>query len=88
MATTDTPAISFTEELAELYPNALVICSTREKHDWYKSASALFENTGLWWLDIMFWPMPTLRWFGQWRDGMGARYVSLNIATLKQKGKS
>lgn len=73
IATTDTPAILFTEELCALYPKAIVICTTRERAAWWTSAQALFQNTGLWWLDIVFAPVPTLRLFGRWRDTVGER---------------
>jgi hypothetical protein len=73
VATTDTPMIQFTEELVRLYPDAVVICTTRERSAWYKSSQALNKNTGLWWLDYVFFPMPTLRWFGLWRDTIGDR---------------
>jgi hypothetical protein len=73
VATTDTPMIQFTEELTKLYPNAIVICTTREKDAWYRSSQALNQNTGLWWLDYVFFPMPTLRLFGQWRNTIGER---------------
>ncbi|CAL3963411.1 unnamed protein product [Diplocarpon coronariae] len=73
VATTDTSAILFSEELARLHPEALVICSTRDQESWWRSAQALMENTGLWWLDLVFLPMPTLRLFGRWRDTIGER---------------
>ncbi|KAL2070028.1 hypothetical protein VTL71DRAFT_14708 [Oculimacula yallundae] len=73
VATTDCPAIQFTEELVRLYPNAIVICTTRDQDSWWKSLTALMKNTGLWWLDLMFWPMPTLRFFAAWRDSIGLR---------------
>lgn len=73
VATTDTPCVQFTGDLAKIYPNAVVICSTRDQASWWKSAQALYANTGLWWLDIVFWPMPTLRYFGRWRDTIGDR---------------
>lgn len=73
VATTDTPMIQYTEELTRLYPKAIVICTTRERSAWYESSEALNKNTMLWWLDLVFWPMPTLRWFGRWRDTIGER---------------
>lgn len=73
VAITDTPAIQFTEELTKLFPDAIVICTSRDKDEWWKSAKALMKNTGFWWLDIVFWPMPTLRLFGNWRDSVGQR---------------
>ena len=75
VGTTDSPANAYIEELAEIYPNAIVICSTRDSASWWKSAQELYKNTDLWWLDIMFFPMPTLRYFGQWRDTMAVRSV-------------
>lgn len=76
VATTDCPAIQFTGELTKLYPNAIVICTTRDQNSWWRSAQALMKNTGLWWLDIVFWPMPTLRYFGNWRATIGSRWVN------------
>src|SRR6187402_1518889 len=70
-----TPAIQFTGELMKLYPNSIVICTTRDQKDWWKSTQALVRNTNLWWLDLLLFPMPTLRWFGTWRDTIGDRYA-------------
>jgi hypothetical protein len=47
VALTDTPAIQFAGELAEIYPNALVICQTRDPDSWYKSAQEMYKHTSL-----------------------------------------
>jgi hypothetical protein len=73
VALTDTPAIQFAGELAEIYPNALVICQTRDPDSWYKSAQEMYKHTSLWWLDAVFFPMPTLMYFGQWRNSISAK---------------
>ncbi len=73
VAITDTLAIQFTQELTKLFPDAIVICTSRDRAEWWESAKALVKNTGLWWLTIVFWPMPTLRLFGSWRDSIGER---------------
>jgi len=52
-----------------------LVTGTRDKDDWYKSADKMFGMTGLWWLDVLFWPMETLRWFGVWRVRMGNKFV-------------
>jgi hypothetical protein len=66
VAIADTPANHFVEELTKLYPDAIVICTTRERDAWWKSAEPLAKNTRIWWLGVMVWPMPTLRWFQTW----------------------
>ena len=73
VACTDMPAILFTEELCTLYPSALVICSTRDPDDWYRSAKFLMAVTNLWWLDILLSPIPTLRYFKGWRESLEER---------------
>ncbi|KXL46794.1 hypothetical protein M433DRAFT_99832 [Acidomyces richmondensis BFW] len=43
VASTDLPGCYFVEELLQLYPDAKVICTVREKESWWASYSALWE---------------------------------------------
>lgn len=73
VAITDSPANTFVEELVELYPDAIVIVTTREREEWWVSAKELFKKTDMTWLDVLLWPVGTLRWFGEWREAMKRR---------------
>lgn len=77
VACTDMPAIVFTEELCDIYPDAIVICTTRDPLNWYESANFVMKVPNLWWLDILFLPMPILRRFGAWRDTLTDRLVCI-----------
>ena len=70
---TDVPGVLYIGELARLYPDAIVICTTRDKDEWWGSLVATRKNARFWWLDLLFWPMPTLRFFGEWRESVGIR---------------
>ncbi|KAE8440934.1 hypothetical protein EG329_006173 [Mollisiaceae sp. DMI_Dod_QoI] len=67
------PAICFQGELAEAYPNAKVIVTTRDPEKWWVSFSELLKTVMPWWVQYIFWSMPTLRWYGKWADGMSKR---------------
>jgi hypothetical protein len=73
VGTADTPLNQFLEELTEIYPNAVVICTTRDKHSWYKSAQEMYKYTMPWWLDYVFFPMPTLRYFVTWAKSAASK---------------
>lgn len=44
-AVTDLPPILFTEELVELFPEAQVICTTRDPESWWKSVEKITSKT-------------------------------------------
>ncbi|KAJ2976520.1 hypothetical protein NQ176_g4908 [Zarea fungicola] len=62
VAVADSPIIFFAEELCELYPDALVICMTRDKESWWRSMKPLQDASGAWWMSILLWPCPGWRW--------------------------
>jgi Sulfotransferase domain len=72
---TDCPAAFFSGELASIYPDAVVICTTRDPERWFQSFQVLAKTVLLWWLDIVFLPMPTLRYFGTWIKAAKHRYI-------------
>ncbi|KAI9368403.1 NAD dependent epimerase/dehydratase [Aspergillus egyptiacus] len=62
-AITDTPGCQLLPELLTLYPDALVICTTRDAVAWEKSMSQLHSFTGLWLLKLLLLPLPGMRHF-------------------------
>jgi len=67
VSTADTPAYLFSGELAELYPDAIVICTTRDPVRWHESIKEVMQTVHLMvFLNILFLPLPTLRYFGAW----------------------
>jgi hypothetical protein len=72
-AVTDAPAILFSGELAEIFPDAVVVCTIRDEQKWWESFQDVAKTMLLWWLDVVFFPMPTLRYFGEWIGGLKRR---------------
>jgi hypothetical protein len=72
---TDQPAILFTRELAELYPDAKVIVTVRDPEKWFRSIQVVRKTVFVWWLPIIFWPMPTLRWASKVMAALAERCV-------------
>ncbi|RDW92312.1 hypothetical protein BP5796_01706 [Coleophoma crateriformis] len=70
---TDNPGILFVEELLALYPDAVVICTTRDPETWLRSLGDLLKDVDLWWIDALFSIMPALRFFAAWRRSMAYR---------------
>ncbi|KAH8658431.1 hypothetical protein BX600DRAFT_469109 [Xylariales sp. PMI_506] len=72
---TDAPGVLFTGELVEEFPDAIVICTQRDPAKWWKSFHAVAGQVYmLKALNLLFLPLPALRYFGQWIDGMTARH--------------
>jgi hypothetical protein len=70
---TDAPGALFTGELAELYPEAVVICTTRDPGRWWESVQELEKVVTPWWMHVLFFPMPSLRFFGTWMKALKPR---------------
>ncbi|KAL3422347.1 nad dependent epimerase dehydratase [Phlyctema vagabunda] len=70
---TDNPCAMFVKELVEMYPDAKVICTTRDPESWYRSIQGIVDQANLGWMDVCFSIIPTLRFIGAWRRGMKAR---------------
>ncbi|TVY26961.1 hypothetical protein LHYA1_G005085 [Lachnellula hyalina] len=61
---TDSPGSMYVGELAEVYPDAVVICTTRDAERWWESVQELEKTVVAFWMqDILFAPMPSLRYF-------------------------
>ena len=63
VAVTDSPPINFVAELVELWPDALVICTTRDPDDWWRSMEPVVRNSKMGVLGFAFFWLPTLRFF-------------------------
>ncbi|KAL8824713.1 MAG: hypothetical protein Q9191_004869 [Dirinaria sp. TL-2023a] len=55
----DTPAFYYVQELSELYPEAQVIVTVRDRERWWESKVAVNNAMRKWWLPFVLWPIPT-----------------------------
>ncbi|KAF2243896.1 hypothetical protein BU26DRAFT_110373 [Trematosphaeria pertusa] len=62
-AATDAPASGLVEQLVELYPNAMVICTVRDPHAWVKSMETVSNASTMWFLRFVLFPVPGMRYF-------------------------
>jgi hypothetical protein len=70
---TDNPGAMFTGDLVAAFPDAIVICTTRDPEKWYASIEDVRKALTTWWLEILFLSRPTLRYFGPGMKGMANR---------------
>ncbi|KAF8847516.1 hypothetical protein BDZ45DRAFT_780148 [Acephala macrosclerotiorum] len=75
VACTDWCSYMFVPELAEAFPDAKVIVTTRDPEKWWASYVEL-KSVAPWWVGYVFASMPKLRWFRAWGDAMKRKYVS------------
>ncbi len=62
-AATDAPTCGLVKELIELYPKALVICTTRDPDGWVKSMAGVANAATMWFLRGVLLPIPGMRHF-------------------------
>lgn len=62
-AITDAPTSLLVPELMELYPNAKVICTVRDPKSWVESMTSAINAATMWYLRIVLFPLPTLRFW-------------------------
>ncbi|KAH3976938.1 hypothetical protein HBI70_033950 [Parastagonospora nodorum] len=65
IATTDTPGAQFVPELLEIWPDAKVICTIRDRKEWATSINQIGRASGSrsWMLSLVLLPLPGLRYF-------------------------
>lgn len=80
VAISDALGALFLEELCELYPEAVVICVTRDKKKWWKSMEQVSNNALTWWLVLLLWPIPGWRWFPNIASNANKRWVNVLLA--------
>ncbi|KAK1466293.1 hypothetical protein CCUS01_01142 [Colletotrichum cuscutae] len=69
-AVVDVPGMLFTEELAALHPDALVICTVRDTEAWVRSIRQTGERSLQAFLSFALFWLPTMRWFPQYIDAI------------------
>ncbi len=64
---TDVPGALFVGELLEVFPDAKVVCTTRDTESWFRSCSGSAKSASNMSLLLpLFWPLPTIRWLNAW----------------------
>ena len=67
--------LQMVEELVDAYPDAVVICTTRDPKSWWKSFEPVSKQFLLMqFLRVLFQTVPTLRYIGVWMDEMRHRW--------------
>lgn len=73
--TTDFPAVLFTPELLEMYPDAVVICTVRDPEAWEKSMDAVASAATKWFLRFALFPLPGLRHFVDYINALRDAFI-------------
>lgn len=66
VATMDCPAALLTPELMRLFPDAVVIATTRDPESWWRSMRYVQTMTSNWWLPILLMWVPRIGTYGIW----------------------
>ncbi|KAF2028327.1 hypothetical protein EK21DRAFT_70011 [Setomelanomma holmii] len=77
VAVTDSPFNGFVEELLKLYPDAIVICTTREPEAWVESMATVANAASLWFLSFILFPLPGMRHFPTYINLLRRQWVHL-----------
>ena len=77
VAITDSPGCSLVQELVELYPKAKVICTVRDVSSWEKSMAGVASASTKWFLRLVLLPLPSLRYFVSYIDGLRDMWLHL-----------
>lgn len=76
-AVMDSPACGFGPELVEIYPDAMVICTTRDSESWARSMDGVANVATMWFLRVVLLPLPTMRFFVDYINGLRVQYIHL-----------
>lgn len=95
VATSDFPAGHFAPDLLEIYPDAVVVCVTRDREKWWRSCEPVVRNAQSWFLDVLLWSMPGWRWWTSLMAGFratdgehfGVTYARNDVAPEPSKSK-
>ena len=72
VAMTDTPAHLFIEELMDIYPDAKVVCTTRDPDRWVESIEKLAKTSLQGFLRFALFWLPGLRYFPDYIEALNA----------------
>ncbi|KAK0625674.1 hypothetical protein DIS24_g10988 [Lasiodiplodia hormozganensis] len=98
VAGADMPLNMYVGELCDLYPDAKVIVTTREKGAWVRSWGPVAGLASTWYFKALFWPLPHVRRFpdivvalgermhGRGRDGRMVRREALYPGMWEVRG--
>ena len=70
----DGPIGQFIPEMLEIYPDAIVVCTVREREAWKKSMLALQGLVKIPFLELLVYPLSTVRHFMTYLAGQSRRY--------------
>ncbi|KAH5573193.1 hypothetical protein HBI24_202420 [Parastagonospora nodorum] len=76
-AVTDSPCNGLVEELVDLYPDAIVICTIRDPDAWVESMATVANAATLSFLRVVLFWVPTMRWFPQYIVQLRRQWVTL-----------
>jgi hypothetical protein len=68
VATVDCPAVTLTPELMELYPDAIVIATTRDAESWWTSMNIMNSMMSNWYIPFLIMWVPKVGVYGHWRE--------------------
>lgn len=57
------PNADFIPELLELFPDIKIVLATRDPQKWWDSMQINFKYATPWFLPLLTYPYPCLRWF-------------------------
>lgn len=61
------PAVLLTEEIMRVYPDAIVIATTRDSKSWNKSRARMREMSEKWYIPFVVYWMPKVNIFPTWQ---------------------
>ncbi|RKK06726.1 hypothetical protein BFJ66_g16567 [Fusarium oxysporum f. sp. cepae] len=79
VATVDWPANFMTDELMQLHPDAIVICTTRDPESWGRSLAVLGQVMNNWYFPILVSVLPKIGLHARWRQGWENMVRSRNV---------
>ncbi|BCS17355.1 sulfotransferase family protein [Aspergillus puulaauensis] len=77
VAVTDSPGDQLVPELLEVYPDALVIATTRDAQSWERSMSQVASLSTLWFLRVVLLPLPGMRWFVDYTQELEVLWIKM-----------
>ncbi|SPN99039.1 uncharacterized protein DNG_02078 [Cephalotrichum gorgonifer] len=75
IATMDCPAALLTPELMEVFPDAVVIATTRDPESWWRSMQYIQTMTSNWYIPFLLMWVPNIGTYGIWREKF--KYMAL-----------
>ncbi|KAB5546900.1 hypothetical protein GE09DRAFT_1223931 [Coniochaeta sp. 2T2.1] len=68
VATVDCPAVTLTPELMALYPDGVVIATTRDQDSWWRSMEFVNGMMSNWYIAFLIMWVPKVGVYGRWRE--------------------